>query len=105
MVIVALKNSCLIQREAANYAMNPIRTGSLIDAIAVKISVRNATNKLINYIIMVCVGGVIFNVIDVTSHVSQNLYYAIIVIVVNRINHIVNPIVLLILFITMTIIA
>ena len=49
----------------------------------------------IDYIV-VCVGGVILNVINVRNHVRKDLYYAIIVIVINRTCNIINPIVLLI---------
>ena len=60
----------LFHGEPANYVMNPIRTGSLIDALVVKISVRSVMNMPINYI-MVCVGGVILNVINAINHVRK----------------------------------
>ena len=45
--------------------------------------------------IMVCVGGVVLNVINVIKHLRKDLYYAIIVIVISRTNNLTNPIVLL----------
>ena len=49
-----------------------------------------------NKYLMVCVGGVILIVSSAINHVRKDLYYAIILIVINRINNIINPIVLLI---------
>ena len=71
--------------------MNPIRTGPLIDAIAVKMTVRCVMNKLIHYI-MVHVGGIILNKINVINHVRKDLYYAILVVVISsRIHNTTNP--------------
>jgi len=43
-----------------------------------------------------CVGVVILNAINVRTHVRKALYYARIAIVIDRINNVINPTVLLI---------